>query len=260
MQLLRRRRDAAEGAAGPAAAGRQRARGGCGRTSSWDSWCVSPDGQLLAWSVDLDGDEVYELRFRDLDDRSGPRRRDPAPLLRRRLERGLGRTSSTRSTTTRTGRTRCGGTGSAPRSTTDVLVLEEPDEQFELNVRADPQRRPGRDLVREPRHPRGLGRRRPRARTGRPGRSAGADAGWSTTPSTCVLADGSDALLVVTNDGATEFRLARCPVPRDADQDASAWSRSAPRTRPNGWSGSTPSPTTWCWSPRVRGPHPAADR
>lgn len=27
---------------------------------------VSPDGNLLAWSIDLDGDEVYTLRFRDL--------------------------------------------------------------------------------------------------------------------------------------------------------------------------------------------------
>ena len=36
-------------------------------------------------------------------------------------------------------------------------------------------------------------------------------------------ADGSDELLVVTNDGATEFRLARCPVPRAGDQDSSAW-------------------------------------
>ena len=36
-------------------------------------------------------------------------------------------------------------------------------------------------------------------------------------------ADGSDELLLVTNDGATEFRLARCPVPRSGDQDSSAW-------------------------------------
>jgi len=28
---------------------------------------VSPDGRRLAWSVDLEGDEVYTLRFRDLD-------------------------------------------------------------------------------------------------------------------------------------------------------------------------------------------------
>ncbi|MCA0331641.1 MAG: prolyl oligopeptidase family serine peptidase [Actinobacteria bacterium] len=27
---------------------------------------VSPDGRWLAWSIDLDGDEVYQLRFRDL--------------------------------------------------------------------------------------------------------------------------------------------------------------------------------------------------
>ena len=30
---------------------------------------VSPDGHCLAYSVDVDGDEVYELRFRDLHDR-----------------------------------------------------------------------------------------------------------------------------------------------------------------------------------------------
>ena len=36
-------------------------------------------------------------------------------------------------------------------------------------------------------------------------------------------ADGSDELLLVTNDEATEFRLARCPVPRAGDQDSSAW-------------------------------------
>ena len=35
--------------------------------------------------------------------------------------------------------------------------------------------------------------------------------------------DGSDELLLVTNDEATEFRLARCPVPRSGDQDSSAW-------------------------------------
>ena len=29
-------------------------------------WAVSPDASLMAYSVDFDGDEVYELRFRDL--------------------------------------------------------------------------------------------------------------------------------------------------------------------------------------------------
>ncbi len=37
-------------------------------------------------------------------------------------------------------------------------------------------------------------------------------------------ADGGEALLVVTDDGATEFRLATAPVPRDGDQDHTAWS------------------------------------
>ena len=83
-------------------------------------------------------------------------------------------------------------------------------------------------------------------------RSAGAGAGWSTTPSTSA-ADGSDELLLVTNDGATEFRLARCPVPRAGDQDPRRGRRCGPRTRPSGWSGSTPSPVTSCSTSRVGG-------
>ena len=38
-----------------------------------------------------------------------------------------------------------------------------------------------------------------------------------------VLPDGTDALLLVTNDDAAEFRLARCPVPRESDQDHMSW-------------------------------------
>ena len=38
----------------------------------------SPDGRLLAYSVDLVGDEVFELRFRDLRHRPGPARPHPA--------------------------------------------------------------------------------------------------------------------------------------------------------------------------------------
>ena len=37
------------------------------------------------------------------------------------------------------------------------------------------------------------------------------------------LPDGSEQLLVVTNDGANEFRLAGAPVPAGADQDHTAW-------------------------------------
>ncbi len=53
-------------------------------------WEVSPNTSLMAWSVDFDGDEVYELRFRDLADRCGPRRRGAAHRSGRRLVRGLG--------------------------------------------------------------------------------------------------------------------------------------------------------------------------
>ena len=38
----------------------------------------------------------------------------------------------------------------------------------------------------------------------------------------------SDDLLLVTNDDAVEFRLARAPVPRDADQDHTAWTEVVP--------------------------------
>ena len=87
----------------------------------------------------------------------------------------------------------------------------------------DPQRRAGRDLVGEPGH---------HARSGwstrtdplDPPRSVGGRRAGRGVPRRARRAPGrSDCLLVVTNDGATEFRLARCPVPRDADQDHTAW-------------------------------------
>ena len=37
------------------------------------------------------------------------------------------------------------------------------------------------------------------------------------------VSDDGERLLVVTNDGAVEFRLMTAPVPRSADQDASTW-------------------------------------
>ncbi len=96
---------------------------------------VSPDEDLLAYSVDTSGDEVFELRFRDL--RTGedladrvPRSYFGGPGARTRAR------SSTPSTTTRTARSRCGGIGWAATPRDDVLVLEEPDEMFSVNVRA----------------------------------------------------------------------------------------------------------------------------
>ena len=96
---------------------------------------ISPDDRLLAWSVDRTGDEVYELHFRDL--ATGSDLEDFIP------------------------RSYYGGAWSADSSTffytvhddayrpfqvwrhaigtdagEDVLVLEDTDEQFEVNVRA----------------------------------------------------------------------------------------------------------------------------
>ena len=51
---------------------------------------VSPDENLLAYSVDTTGEEVFSLRFRDLRTGDRPRRDGAAQLLPRRLERGLG--------------------------------------------------------------------------------------------------------------------------------------------------------------------------
>ena len=77
---------------------------------------VSPDGRLLAYSVDFDGDEVYQLRVRDL---------ATGQDLPERIERtyyGLAwaadsRRCSTRSPTRRTGRSRSGAMSSAPGRT-----------------------------------------------------------------------------------------------------------------------------------------------
>ena len=98
---------------------------------------VSPDGRLLAYSVDTTGDEVYALRFRDLTDRcvTSPTRA-PAQLLRRRVERRLAHVLLHRARRGSTARTRSGGTGSARRPRDDVLVFAEDDARYELTVRA----------------------------------------------------------------------------------------------------------------------------
>ena len=66
VQLLRRRDAAGDDGAGRAAARRQRA-GRRRRLRGPGALDRSrPDASLMAYSVDFDGDEVYELRFRDL--------------------------------------------------------------------------------------------------------------------------------------------------------------------------------------------------
>jgi oligopeptidase B len=95
---------------------------------------VSPDEDLLAYSVDTAGDEVFELRFRDL--RTGE---DLADRVPRSYYGGAWSADSSSFLYTvhddayrpfQVWRHRL---GSDPRD--DVLVLEEPDEMFSVNVR-----------------------------------------------------------------------------------------------------------------------------
>ncbi len=109
----------------------------------------------------------------------------------------------------------------------DVRVLSEPDDRFELNLRAT---RSGDAIImwsesnstseswfldaHEPMGtPRSIGSRRRGVRYRAEHRR---------------LADGSADLLIVTNDGAVEFRLMTAPVPGSANQDWSTWTELIP--------------------------------
>ena len=184
-------------------------------------WMVSPDTSLMAYSLDFDGDEVYELRFRDL--ATGADLEDVVP------------------------RTAPGGAWSADSAyyfylvhdetwrqhqvwrhrigtpaTSDELVLEDPDGQFELELHTS---RSG-DLVvmwsanRDTSEVWVLDAADP---TSVPRSAGGRRRGVEYYAEHVRHADGSDELLLVTNDDATEYRLARCPVPRSGDQDSSTW-------------------------------------
>jgi len=182
---------------------------------------LSPDGRLLAWSVDHDGDEVYELRFRDL--ATGTDLEDVVP---RSYYGGAWSADSACFFYTvhddayrpwQVWRHRLG----TPVSS-DELVMEEPDERYELMVRAT---RSGGLVViwsesRDTSEVWVVDAADPTARACSVG---GRRTGIEYHAEHVVLPDGSDALVVVTNDGATEFRLMTCPVPRDDDQDHTAW-------------------------------------
>jgi oligopeptidase B len=178
---------------------------------------ISPSEDLLAYAVDTSGDEVFALRFRDL--RTGE---DLLDVIEGVGYTGAWTTDSSAFLYTvpdpawRHERVRVHRLGTDPAADTDVLV--EPDRRFEVSVRlcrseqaivllsenrntteawyVDPT---GADLV-----PRSLGGRRPgveyRAEHVR----------------------GGDFLLV-TDDGAVEFRLVSCPLPGPDGQDHTTW-------------------------------------
>jgi oligopeptidase B len=190
---------------------------------------VSPDERLLAYSYDVRGDEVYRLRFRDL--QTGDDLPDEVP------------------------RTYYGGAWSAAADSflytvhddtyrpfqvwrhrigspadDDQLVLQEDDPRFEVRLR---QCRSGRlavawsvspdtsevwvvDLARPDAPARSVGGRRP---------------GVKYHAEHAVLPHGDEVLLVVTDDDAREYRLMAAPVPDEEHQDHAEWRELVPEDR-----------------------------
>jgi oligopeptidase B len=170
---------------------------------------VSPDGRYLAYSVDFDGDEVYQLRIRDL---------AAGADLAERIERsyyGLAWAADSRSLlyvvtdpAYRPHQVRRHELGTAPGR--DTLVYQEDDERFELTVRAarsgawlliETASRESTETLLIPAGDTGLAPfvMEPR----RPGREYYADHAGGP--------DGGE-LYLVTNAGAAEFRLMRAPI------------------------------------------------
>ncbi len=185
----------------------------------------SPDGRLLAYSVDVAGDEVYELRFRDLT--TGEDLPDRIP--RSYYGGAWGADSAAFHYTVHDEQNRPYRVvrhvlGAAPE--TDVVLVEEPDRRFELDLRASLDGRwvvvtavsrdttevvllDARDLQAAPRV---VAARRP----GIEYTVESLPGGW--------FAAGDDRLLVVTDDAAPEFRLAEAPLPAaGATGDPAAW-------------------------------------
>ncbi|MGL5827291.1 MAG: prolyl oligopeptidase family serine peptidase [Nocardioides sp.] len=186
---------------------------------------VSPDENWLAYSADTTGDEVFTMRFRDL--RTG---NDHDEIARTYYGGAWSADSAyffytVHDDTYRPHQIWRHRIGTA--ASKDVLVLSEPDERFELNLRGT---RSGDAIIvwsesnstseawfldaRTPLGPpRSIGGRRPDIRYRAEHQR---------------LANGLGQLLIVTNDRATEFRLMIAPVPAEADQDWTAWTELVP--------------------------------
>ena len=181
---------------------------------------VSPDEDLLAYSVDRTGDEVFELRFRDL--RTGT---DLAEVIARSYYGAAWSADSAYFFYTvhdqayrpcEVWRHRLG----TPVEQ-DVLVLAEPDERFELNVRLT---RSGDAvlLLSESRDTGETWYLDAHSPESAPRSVGGRRSGVVYRAEHLRAPSGPGSLLLVTNDGAVEFRIVEAPVPA-AHQDASTW-------------------------------------
>ena len=185
---------------------------------------VSPDEDLLAYSSDTTGDEVFALRFRDL--RTG---RDLDDEIARSYYGGAWSADSrtffytVHDAAYRPHQVWRHRIGTSP--TDDTLVLTEPDERFAVNLRGS---RSGEQVLiwsesrdtgecwvvdahRPESEPRSVGGRRPGILYRAEHVAAAQGPGG-----------GQGRLLLVTNDDAVEFRLMSAPVPT-VDQTSDAW-------------------------------------
>ena len=182
---------------------------------------VSSNERFLAYSVDRTGDEVYELVFRDL--YSGT---DLPDLVPRSYYGGAWDASSEHFFYTvhddafrpfQIWRHRLG-----TATDQDILLLEEPDERFELNVR--PARSGGLVVMwAESRNTREVWVVDAQDPQAVPHSVGGRRIGVEYDAEHALFADGRESLLLVTNDGATEFRLMESPVPRTSDHTHEVW-------------------------------------
>ncbi|HEX4471320.1 MAG TPA: prolyl oligopeptidase family serine peptidase [Nocardioides sp.] len=182
---------------------------------------VSPDEDLLAYNVDSAGDEVFELRFRDL--RTGE---DLPDVVARSYYGGAWSADSKSFFYTvhddayRPHLVYLHRLGTDSKD--DLLVLEEPDPRFDLDIRAT---RSGELVVissesRLTSEVWVVDARRPES----PARSVGGRRHGVTYD----VEHAGEGLLVVTNDDAVEFRLMTAPLPADADQDHTSWTLARP--------------------------------
>src|SRR5215813_8730873 len=177
---------------------------------------VSPDGALLAYSVDFDGDEVYQLRIRDLAGGTDIMTGAGLPERIGRTYYGLAWSADSRSlfyvvTNAAYRAYQVWRHDIGTDAEQDVLVFTEDDERYDVFVRAT---RSGAYILVETENrdttetlvipATGPGTAPAVLRERQPGVEYRAD--HADGP-------GGGEFYLVTNDGAAEFRLVRCPVP-----------------------------------------------
>ena len=175
---------------------------------------VSVDGHILAYSVDVLGDERYTLRFKDLRTGELLRRRDRRDRRRARPGRPTAAPSTTSPSTTRGAPTPCGGTGSVPgcpaeqrvsRSRRTVLGRRRTHPQQQVRHHRRGQLGDLGDALRRRRRP-----RRPSSPSS--GRGASSSSTRSTTPSSVARTASSSCTTTARRTSPSSRRRSAIPT------------------------------------------------